>query len=103
MNKLVKSAQAKLDTLTVEITKLESRLKTLKAITTVATKNLEKIGDRDKIIRESLATQELKLQKERTSLKTQKADMKKQLIAEKEQQPTLKVPKSDGSKGYYKI
>lgn len=103
VGKLVKTAQAKLDTLSNEILSCESQLKGLQLEASKVTKSLKQAGKSDKVIREALANKELKLQEEKTNLKVQKADIKKDLLAKQQLQPKPAVPIKDRLKGYYQI
>lgn len=103
LSKSIKEKTAILATITNEIVEKESRLKTLKSATSVASRNLNKIGDNDKTIREGLANKKLKLQEEEDRLKSQKAELKKEEIMRKQIDPQAKTPKVDNSKGYLKI
>ena len=103
VGKLVKTAQAKLDTLSNEILSCESQLKGLQLEASKVTKSLKQAGKSDKVIREALANKELKLQEEKTNLKVQKADIKKDLLAKQQLQPKPTIPIKDRLKGYYQI
>ena len=103
VGKLVKTAQAKLDTLSNEILSCESQLKGLQLEASKVTKSLKQAGKSDKVIREALANKELKLQEEKTNLKVQKADIKKDLLAKQQLQPKPAVPIKDRLKGYYQL
>lgn len=103
LNKLSKNQQTKLDTINNEIIEREKRLKTLQTMVNAATKDLSKISDSDKTIREGLADKKLKLQDEEANLKAQKAEMREELLARQQLNPKLKLSKPDNSKGYLKI
>lgn len=103
LNKLSKAQQSKLDTVNNEIAEREELLRELQSRSSLASKQLKKIGEEDKVIREGLADKELKLQEDEDNLKSQKAEMKKDILAQQQLQPKLKITKPDNSKGYLKI
>jgi len=100
LDRLVITAQTKLDTINNESKHLEPKLAQLKVKVATATKNLDNIGKQDKLIRESLAAKELKLHQEESSLQTKKSELKQEQSVN---QQFGNRPKPNNSRGYYKI